>query len=667
VELHLQDEIRRWRYGEGVNWQKEFVTRFIQPVNIDGRGREPAVFIELKQRPGDGAITTGLKASVFLYMADGGALEFRGSKIFDTGHGNSLLKLQQVTSQDKGSKTTDGALIAKSPGIPSDASAGRALFYSRLWRPGQKLTVAFRGGSVEIRRRTAQIASEWTKCANLSFDFGANPANPNEAAFYEWPAPDGKKVYDIRIGFGDANYSTIGTDSASAAALPTEPSMSLVQSFFDTDMFQFSVLHEFGHALGLQHVHSHPDADPDFRWDDDAGYVLTKDEFGRPIVDPEGRRPGAYSLLGYFGSREQVDLNLRPNASNWMPLKPTPDSVMMYAYQAEFFVNGRESPWFREKPRTSLSDYDRQLIQLIYPRPGGIQGEHAIVEKAKEQLLSREKGPVKSAEPNIGDYDLTRHWKILPPKPSNKELEAAADPQLGLPWARDFETSRHYVCRIMARTDFNHPVLGLVRANQSFGTCILVSPSLVLTCNHVIPSAQVARSCDIVFEGDVHFQLANSTPVHSSPIGELDFSLVRVKTGDDGAPPGRRQGFYALITSDQNRDSLYSFALNVNLIHYPRGQTTPAFEVRGKTLKLTGDRFVAYDGNVEGGSSGAPVFNDSWWIIALHRGKNQADDEPNEFHKIYAKAVRIDLIIDSIRKNCDRAVLSDLSLLSDKS
>ncbi len=86
---------------------------------------------------------------------------------------------------------------------------------------------------------------------------------------------------------------------------------------------------------------------------------------------------------------------------------------------------------------------------------------------------------------------------------------------------------------------------------------------------------------------------------------------------------------------------------------------------------------MAYDANTSGGSSGAPVFNDSWWLVALHRGKRQADDEdikvkfgdeePEQFFKDYAKGVRIDMIIDAIRKDktVSRDVLSELGLLDD--
>src|SRR5216684_3525080 len=41
----------------------------------------------------------------------------------------------------------------------------------RQWRPGETLTVAFSGGSPELRAKIEQAASEWSRYCNIKFDF----------------------------------------------------------------------------------------------------------------------------------------------------------------------------------------------------------------------------------------------------------------------------------------------------------------------------------------------------------------------------------------------------------------------------------------------------------------------------------------------------------------
>src|SRR5580704_12420740 len=68
VELRLGDSIQRWTYGADTVWEVGSVSRFVQRVAIDPKGREPHVYISVGQRSGDGRFKTGIKAQVFLYF-----------------------------------------------------------------------------------------------------------------------------------------------------------------------------------------------------------------------------------------------------------------------------------------------------------------------------------------------------------------------------------------------------------------------------------------------------------------------------------------------------------------------------------------------------------------------------------------------------------------------
>src|SRR6266581_341879 len=76
------------------------------------------------------------------------------------------------------------------------------------WDPGSTVTVAFSGGSPELRARIEGAANEWTKYCNLKFDFREH------GKFREWSASDRKYKAQIRIAFDRKGYwSALGDES----------------------------------------------------------------------------------------------------------------------------------------------------------------------------------------------------------------------------------------------------------------------------------------------------------------------------------------------------------------------------------------------------------------------------------------------------------------------
>jgi hypothetical protein len=108
----------------------------------------------------------------------------------------------------------------------------------KFWRAGSMLRVTFTDGSAEECERVMEIASQLSNHANIQFDEGQHE-NP-----------------DIRIAFNqDGNRSNIGTDSRLEAN-----SGEITMSFIGSNPTQGTILHEFGHALGLKHEHQNPQA-----------------------------------------------------------------------------------------------------------------------------------------------------------------------------------------------------------------------------------------------------------------------------------------------------------------------------------------------------------------------------------------------------------------------
>lgn len=248
------------------------------------------------------------------------------------------------------------------------------------WEAGQTIKVAFKGGTPQLHKLIAEQASEWMKYANLHFDFGFNPGT---GRYRSWGASDIEYSADIRISF-DKNgyYSNVGRDSVDVSLAPAgEESMNF--DGFDQGLpldWRGTVLHEFGHAIGLEHEHQHPAGGCDFRWENDPGYVNTTGPRGEFLNDNQGRRPGIYTLLsGYpnFWSRQKVDFNLKqlPDSDAFSITGPLDkNSIMLYYFEPWMFRAGTQSPCYIVNEAGKLSEDDQRGAREMFPSTlGGIQ------------------------------------------------------------------------------------------------------------------------------------------------------------------------------------------------------------------------------------------------------------------------------------------------------
>ena len=107
---------------------------------------------------------------------------------------------------------------------------------AKRWPNGTKLSIRFIGGTPEMHEKVKAVASEWMKHANIEFSFDNAPG----AA--------------IRIGFvqGDGSWSYVGTDNLDVAGHARTMN-------FGWALEDGTILHEFGHMLGLAHEHSNPE------------------------------------------------------------------------------------------------------------------------------------------------------------------------------------------------------------------------------------------------------------------------------------------------------------------------------------------------------------------------------------------------------------------------
>lgn len=251
------------------------------------------------------------------------------------------------------------------------------------WRPGQVVLVAFLGGDTALHQDIENATRQITDNCNLKFDFGRDPLT---GQYRRWSTSDTTYTADIRVSFDQGGYwSLVGTDSVDQTIGRPEDGIggrpgqrSLNLAGFDTNRpgtWIGTTRHEFMHAVAFHHEHQNLNGpcQEEFRWEDDPGYVPTKDSNGAYKADAQNRRPGIYTYLSGAPNRwskAKVDHNLRAQEghSNTAGIFDR-SSVMLYRFP----------PWFYRTAGSvcaplgdgqSLSQQDIAGLQYLYPNSG---------------------------------------------------------------------------------------------------------------------------------------------------------------------------------------------------------------------------------------------------------------------------------------------------------
>jgi V8-like Glu-specific endopeptidase len=185
--------------------------------------------------------------------------------------------------------------------------------------------------------------------------------------------------------------------------------------------------------------------------------------------------------------------------------------------------------------------------------------------------------------------------------------------------------------------------IGMIELPQgtALGTGFLVGPDLLLTNQHVLnnkdeleevvvrfgyvsdPSGVISSGKVVRLQPDFYF---------SSPAHELDYALVRLKEKPleniavtnnelrtksmvELARMGQHRGYIELAETNPVLKS------RVNIIQHPDGKPLKVVMTQNYIVHKT-DLRVQYIADTTRGSSGSPVFNQRWEIVALHHSGN---------------------------------------------
>ncbi|ROO86059.1 endonuclease G [Actinocorallia herbida] len=249
--------------------------------------------------------------------------------------------------------------------------------------------------------------------------------------------------------------------------------------------------------------------------------------------------------------------------------------------------------------------------------------------RRNERVLERPGGLADADSPDRVDKRIDRLSRFY----GDRELLGPDDPARAIRLERivgtaDFVGVRYLDAGVAAARGVGRVNIRDGRGNLvGYGTGSLVSQTLLLTNHHVLPDAETARISMVEFN---YQDGIDGKPLASRGFDldpdrlfiadeERDFALVAVKA----APAELADfGFNRLIEAE-GKVIIGEF---VTIVQHPRGEKKQVV-LRENRLVDVPDKFLHYVADTEPGSSGSPVFNDQWEVVALHHASVPADGE----------------------------------------
>lgn len=145
-------------------------------------------------------------------------------------------------------------------------------------------------------------------------------------------------------------------------------------------------------------------------------------------------------------------------------------------------------------------------------------------------------------------------------------------------------------------------------------TGFLIAPDLLLTNQHVLPRATVLPGALFRFNYEENFAgEAQPAREYRPKLGgmfhanqKLDYAVVEIDTG-----AGDAWGWLPLTVVSISKDQ------RVNIIQHPNGQPKQ-ISFQNNFVEYIDESIIQYVTSTMGGSSGSPVLDDAWRVVAVH-------------------------------------------------
>jgi V8-like Glu-specific endopeptidase len=280
------------------------------------------------------------------------------------------------------------------------------------------------------------------------------------------------------------------------------------------------------------------------------------------------------------------------------------DEAVVWAHR---FAEARDADAFK------LASTLRQFLQvweLDVKRPPG----DGVLPALQSALLAQDGGEVRVP---LLDVRADRLEDIAPP-----ELERVfgATRFKTLTWYKQGLERCRAVVRVEDASEAGHGTGFLVEGPSLHPA---LPPLVVVTNGHVIPEGIEPRDAVVAFRG-----------LEGDPGARLRFRVLRSWWYEPSAAPGLDA---TVIELDGVPENVIPIPLAATLpsltaaepprayvIGHPRGLAQPQFTLQDNVLLDHDDVHVHYRSATEPGSSGSPVFNNNWELIALHHGGGYA-------------------------------------------
>jgi V8-like Glu-specific endopeptidase len=196
--------------------------------------------------------------------------------------------------------------------------------------------------------------------------------------------------------------------------------------------------------------------------------------------------------------------------------------------------------------------------------------------------------------------------------------------------------------------------------NKGAGTGFLIGKKFVLTNHHVLESIGGLDGCIFRFNFQldannllqpIEEYIAEDNGVLHTKGDPLDYAIIELKEKAGEKLPGEKWGYISLKPVPTKRGQ------RVNIIQHPGGLEKHIC-VQHNFVEDVRDPLIQYLTSTMKGSSGSPVFDDTWGIVALHHGGGMLRQPDGETTHYRNEGTLISAILKDLPSNIAQKVVS---------